>query len=77
MKIEWKNYCTNYPCGQFVVTAENEQDRGILRAFLAAGEYMKQPPKFVLHGQTHTGNVGITSFNFGYRMPKQEDEESP
>jgi hypothetical protein len=50
--------------GQFVVEAENEQERAILSSFLSA--HSDKQWRFWLHGMTYGVGVGLTSFNFGW-----------
>ena len=58
---------TGRPEPQFVVFAENECDRHILKMFCKAKEISKVPLKLWLHGSSMSSDVqGITSFNFGW-----------
>lgn len=53
---------------QFVVEAENDQDRQILKMFVDYG--YKNNQIFHLHGSCYSLDLGgITSFNFGYVKP--------
>lgn len=68
MKIIYRP-ATNCPSGQFVVYAENETDRQILRDFFSAD---LKDWKWHLHG--HTVDIeGIHTFNFGWaKRPKKK-----
>ncbi len=63
---------TGCPFPQFVVEAESESDRIILKAFLSPQTFTKpgepQPWLFHLHGCGSKSDVdGYTSFNFGWQ----------
>lgn len=67
MKVRYAN-ATNCPPGQFVITAENENEQEILRKFYRAnhtGEW-----RLWLHGVTYSLDTapesGPSSINFGY-----------
>lgn len=67
------------PFPQFVVEAETEQERIILKAFLSPMTFSRpsdpQPWIFGLYGSVRGGN-GYTSFNFGWqRRPEDATEE--
>lgn len=56
--------------GQFVIYAESEMERAILKNFLKGGEAHKM--QFCIHGMTYEGyKPGISSFNFGWRKKEQ------
>jgi len=72
MKIRLSD-STGRPEPQFVVEAENEEDRLFLKMFIYSPLYSKDKLIFHLHG--HSGsNTGISSFNFGW-VKKNEIEE--
>lgn len=65
MKIRYA-VATGCPHGQFVVEAESDVERAILRAFLDPG-MAPSGWKFHLHGFGYRGDVdGPCSFNFGW-----------
>ena len=63
MKIEFKS-ATGCPFGQFVVSAENEQDSAILETFLQP-QYNWKKWKFWRNGETYS-NGHVRGFNFGW-----------
>lgn len=67
MKIRYVE-ATGCPAGQFVVEAENEQDRAILANF-TSDTWAADGWRFWRHGASYYCGVswsGVTSFNFGY-----------
>lgn len=70
MKIRFTG-ATGCPWGQFVVEAENEADRAILRCFMTPAITADAPGwQFVNHGSTWNcdhADGNPTAFNFGWR----------
>lgn len=64
MKVEIGD-STGCPVPQFIIKAETEQDRAILKSFVSLPKYAKDSWKFSLHGYT-LENGDIWSFNFGW-----------
>lgn len=65
MRIEWHDTEDLDNSGQFVVFAENELERALLRRF-AAQTYDKNW-EFRMHGSCYSCDLqGTTSFNFGF-----------
>lgn len=63
MKVRYTT-ATGCPVGQFVIEAENEQDRTILAHFV---DFRDPHWIFWKHGATYKGmESGCSSFNFGY-----------
>ena len=61
------------PVPQFIVEAENEIERQVLKTFCMLPSWMQDKYEFWLHGYCISGDVdGVTSFNFGWK--KQEDK---
>ncbi len=57
---------TSVPIPQFVVEAENETDRQILKAFCQVPHHTKNW-QFRMHGYVGQSDIdGVTSFNFGW-----------
>ena len=64
MRIEWHDAEDVDNIGQFVVYAENEIERGLLRRF--ANKARTKGWRFWLHGSCYSCDLGgVTSFNFG------------
>lgn len=58
---------TGCPVPQFIVEAESEKDRMILKSFTEFRDYTNDKWEFNLHGVTYSGDVsGPISFNFGW-----------
>jgi hypothetical protein len=55
---------------QFVVEAETDQDRQILKMFTEYG--YKNNQVFHMHGCCWQSGLGCTSFNFGYIKPTKK-----
>ena len=64
MKIRYAE-ATGCPAGQFVVEAENDVERAILKNFCSFPDYAKDKWEFHIHGKSY-GYSGQNSFNFGY-----------
>jgi hypothetical protein len=64
MRIELSD-STGRPEPQFVVYAENEQDRMFLKMFLTIPDYTKEKLYFNLHGHGGQGKK-YEHFNFGW-----------
>jgi len=65
MRIEWHDTDIVGGQGQFVVHAENELERGVLRRFVKLS-YSKDW-KFTMHGMCYSCDLhGVKSFNFGH-----------
>ena len=63
MRIEWKDNEDIEDVGQFIVYAEDEMERAILRRFVNH----RKGWKFWLHGSnTKCDLSGVSSFNFGW-----------
>ena len=56
---------TGCPVPQFVVYAETEEDRMLMRAFTSFPDYARESWEFRLHGPTF-GDGDIQAFNFGW-----------
>ena len=63
---------TNRPEPQFVVEAESDNDRHILKMFCQISHHSKVKLKFWMHGYSSDPN-GYQSFNFGWI----EDKTNP
>ncbi len=64
MRVEYTT-ATGCPYGQFVIMADNEQDRAILDNFIKAGYSGEW--EFWRHGASYRcGENGAYAFNFGY-----------
>ena len=71
MKIRYAS-ATGCPAGQFLVEAENDAERAVLRQFVNFPDYAKDNWRFHLHGwSAQSGVDGIVAFNFGWA--KAED----
>lgn len=71
MKIRMEE-STGCPVPQFVVEAETEDERLMLRAFSTFPDYTKEKWEFRFHGWTLSCGQGATSFNFGWaKAPAQ------
>ncbi len=69
MRIEWHDTEDVDNMGQFVVYAENEVERGLLRRFV--NKEHKSGWKFWVHGSCYSCDLsGVTSFNFGFVKDK-------
>jgi len=72
MRIEWKDTHDVDGAGQFVVFAENEVERGLLRRF--TNQNRKKGWKFWMHGSGYSCDLhGVTNFNFGF-VKEEEDK---
>ena len=58
---------TGCPVPQFIVEAENDQERLILKSFVT---FSKDKWKFHLHGFSSNKREGVASFNFGWTKDK-------
>ena len=67
MRIEWHDTQDIDNIGQFVVYAENEIERGLLRRFV--NKTRRKGWRFLVHGSCYSHDshdfCGVTSFNFG------------
>ncbi|KKK73069.1 hypothetical protein LCGC14_2897550 [marine sediment metagenome] len=64
MRIEWHDTQDVDGVGQFVVHAESEIERGLLRRFV--NKARTKGWKFWLHGSCYSCDLqSVTSFNFG------------
>jgi len=73
MRIKFAE-ATGCPYGQFVVYADTEEDRIIIKKFFEAG---KNEWKLWHHGTTYSVDRGLEAFNFGWIKASRLEEAKP